>query len=128
MTASWRKLLRRYLGLGTATASLLCCAGVALAENPSPAEALGLAPVQTDVDFAQPTADEIKKCRVDAVGGGKTGWVVFDSQGATLRRFLDNNGDQKIDLWCYYKDGIEVYRDVDSNFDGKADQYRWLGV
>jgi thiol-disulfide isomerase/thioredoxin len=128
MPTSWRKWLRRYLGLGAAMASLFFCAGAGYAENPSPAEALGLAPVQTDVDFAKPTADEIKKCRVDVVGGGKTGWVVFDSQGATLRRFVDNNGDQKIDLWCYYKDGIEVYRDVDSNFDGKADQYRWLGV
>lgn len=122
MTA-WRKWIQ-----GAAAASLLGYGSVSFAEDPSPADALGLAPVQADVDFAKPSPEEVKKCRVEAVGGGKTGWVVYDPAGATLRRFVDNNGDQKIDLWCYFKDGIEVYRDVDSNFDGKADQYRWLGV
>jgi thiol-disulfide isomerase/thioredoxin len=120
---AWQKWLQ-----GSAAASFFLYGAVAMAQNPTPAEALGLAPVQSDVDFAKPTAEEAKKCKVDVVGGGKTGWVVYDSAGVTLRRFVDNNGDQKIDLWCYYKDGIEVYRDVDSNFDGKADQYRWLGV
>lgn len=126
--AAWQKWIRQ-LGLsGTAAAGLFAFCNSVSAQNPTAAEALGLAPVQTDVDFAKPTAEEIKKCRVDVVGGGKTGWIVSDPNGATLRRFVDNNGDQKIDLWCYFKDGIEVYRDVDSNFDGKADQYRWLGV
>lgn len=126
--AAWKKLLPGSWVSGVATAGILFCSSTGVAQNPTPAEALGLAPVQSSVDFAKPTADETKKCRVDQVGGGKTGWLVFDGAGATLRRFVDNNGDQKIDLWCYYKDGIEVYRDVDSNFDGKADQYRWLGT
>ena len=38
------------------------------------------------------------------------------------------NADKKIDLWCYFRQGVEVYRDVDEDFDGKADQYRWLGT
>lgn len=126
--AAWKKLLQNTLLPGAATAGALFFGSAAVAQNPTPAEALGLAPVQTSVDFAKPTPEEVKKCRVDPVGGGKTGWLVFDPAGAMLRRFVDNNGDQKIDLWCYYKDGIEVYRDVDSNFDGKADQYRWLGT
>ena len=29
-------------------------------------------------------------------------------------------------MWCYFLDGLEVYRDIDSNFNGKADQYRWF--
>ena len=45
-----------------------------------------------------------------------------------LRRFLDTNGDNKVDQWCYFKDGIEIYRDIDANFNNKADQYRWLGT
>ena len=45
-----------------------------------------------------------------------------------LRRFLDTNGDNKVDQWCYFKDGIEIYRDIDGNFNNKADQYRWLGT
>ena len=48
--------------------------------------------------------------------------------GQMLRRFLDTNGDNKVDQWCYFKDGIEIYRDIDANFNNKADQYRWLGT
>jgi thiol-disulfide isomerase/thioredoxin len=33
-----------------------------------------------------------------------------------------------VDQWCYFKDGIEIYRDIDSDFNGAADQYRWLGT
>ena len=36
--------------------------------------------------------------------------------------------DKKVDQWCYFKNGIEVYRDIDSNHNRKADQYRWLGT
>src|SRR5207245_7871750 len=32
----------------------------------------------------------------------------------------------KIDVWSYYKDGKEVYREIDSTFTGKPDQYRWF--
>ena len=49
-------------------------------------------------------------------------------RGQTLRRFLDTNGDNKVDLWAYYQDGVEIYRDLDADFDGKADQYRWLAT
>ena len=40
----------------------------------------------------------------------------------------DTNGDNLVDQWSYFRDGIEVYRDIDANFNGKADQYRWLGT
>ena len=60
--------------------------------------------------------------------GGITGWVVKTDSGQVLRRFLDTNGDNKVDQWCYYKDGIETYRDIDGDFNNKADQYRWLGT
>ena len=48
--------------------------------------------------------------------------------GSLLRRFADTNGDRDIDLWSYYKFGVEVYRDIDTDFDKKADQYRWLNT
>ena len=47
-------------------------------------------------------------------------------QGETLRRFADTNADNTVDQWCYFLDGVEVYRDIDANFNGKADQYRWF--
>jgi len=87
-------------------------------------------PVQkNDVDYDVPDAKEIEKCAVEAeTVAGITGWVVRDSGGQILRRFLDSNGDNRVDQWCYFKDGIEVYRDIDANFNNKADQYRWLGT
>lgn len=92
-------------------------------------QALGLKPVQrSSVDISIPIGDEIDECTISSPPSKKiSGWIVKDSAGRILRRFLDTNGDNDIDLWCYYKDGFEVYRDIDSNFDRKADQYRWFG-
>jgi thiol-disulfide isomerase/thioredoxin len=81
------------------------------------------------VDYDSPAAEETERCTAQAKSeGGASGWYVFDPAGQLLRRFLDTNKDNKVDQWCYYKAGVEVYRDVDSNFNGKADQYRWLGT
>ena len=33
---------------------------------------------------------------------------------------------QSFDTWSYYKDGVEVFRELDTNFNRKKDQYRWL--
>ncbi len=59
---------------------------------------------------------------------GSDGLMIYDPQGQILRRFADTNGDRNVDEWCYFKDGIEIYRDIDSDFNGVADQYRWLGT
>ena len=34
--------------------------------------------------------------------------------GVILRKFVDTNDDNVVDQWSYYKDGLEVYRDIDS--------------
>ena len=57
---------------------------------------------------------------------GHVGWIVEGPSGVILRKFVDTNDDNIVDQWSYYKDGLEVYRDIDSNFNGKADQYRWF--
>ncbi|MHC4399623.1 MAG: redoxin domain-containing protein [Planctomycetota bacterium] len=99
----------------------------AWAAPPKVEQTLQLAPVQTDVEFDRPTPAEISSCKVAARRlGDYVGWVVENPDGAILRRFIDTNGDNVVDRWSYFKDGLEVYRDVDSDFDGKADQYRWL--
>ena len=97
------------------------------AATPSAAQALKLLSVQPGVDFDQPTSQEIANCKIDArKTDGKVGWVVESPQGIILRRFVDTNGDNVVDRWSYYKDGLEVYRDIDADYNGKADQYRWF--
>ncbi len=97
------------------------------AAPPSAQEALQLAPIQSDVEFDRPPKDKVAACKVEPFTE-QGGWAVYGEGGQLLRRFIDSNKDLKLDQWCYYKNGIEVYRDLDTNFNGKADQYRWLGT
>ena len=102
---------------------------ISSAASPSVKDALSLKPVQRGIDYQQPTAAEAGNCSIKSEKEGKvSGWVVRDSTRRLLRRFLDTNDDNKVDRWCYYLEGIEVYRDIDTDFNGKADQYRWLGT
>ena len=101
----------------------------ALAATPSAEAALGLSPVQKGVDYEIVPAEEVKNCSVvDIDRKGWSGWQVIAEDGSILRTFADTNGDKKVDLWSYYKFGVEVYRDIDENHNGKADQYRWLST
>jgi thiol-disulfide isomerase/thioredoxin len=113
----------------TLVATLFVCPLAASAAKPTAKEALSLKPVQKDVDYDILEPQEIEKCTVEVeTVGGITGWVVRTGDGQILRRFLDTNGDNKVDQWCYFKDGIEAYRDIDINFNNKSDQYRWMGT
>lgn len=109
-------------------AGLLTCGSWAQAASPTAEQALGLVPVQgSEVDYDRPTADEAPKCTIKAEKlGNQSGWLVLSPSGQVLRRFSDTNGDNVVDLWCYYRGGSEVYRDIDSDFNSKADQFRWL--
>ncbi len=113
-----------YVSAGTALAEL------ATARNsPTVSQALGIKPLQKDVDCDQPAADEIEKCTMKAEkSAGKTGWVLRNSKGQMIRNFIDTDGDNRVDQWSYFKDGVEIYRDIDSNHNGKADQCRWLNT
>ena len=123
---------RPLLGLFAAACLLIGVdvAGVQ-AQTPSPAQMMALRPRVSDVACTVPTAEELPQCKVEAVRGANQrgiGWMVVDGQGKILRRFLDTNGDGKIDLWSYYKDGVEVHREIDSRTPGseRPDQFRWL--
>lgn len=112
-----------------ALSALVLLAVPAWAAAPSAEQALKLQPIQRGVDCARPTAEEAAKCTITAKKfDGKVGWVVEDANGTLLRKFVDTNGDNVVDQWSYYKDGIEVYRDIDSDFNGKVDQYRWFNT
>src|SRR5215471_3265643 len=103
--------------------------GTAIGATPTVEQALKLAPIQKDVDYDVPPVADIPKCTIKAEKiSGQTGWVVRGPNGQILREFVDTNGDNIVDRWSYYKDGVEVYRDIDENFNGKAEQHRWLNT
>jgi thiol-disulfide isomerase/thioredoxin len=114
---------------GTLTVAMAGISGGAHAADPTVDQALKLAPIQKGVSYDIPDAKDVAKCTIKAEKGDNlTGWAVFGPANEPLRRFLDTNGDGQIDLWCYYNDGLEVYRDIDSDFNLKADQYRWFNT
>lgn len=94
---------------------------------PSVTDALKLTPVQPGIEYDMPEGDEVAKCTIKAEKiGNVTAWVVRGPNNEVLRQFADSNADNVVDIWSYFRDGLEVYRDVDSNNNGKADQYRWF--
>lgn len=84
------------------------------------------------VDVETPDKAEWDQCKIEVVKIGKgTGYVVTGPQGQTLRRFVDVDGNQTVDQYRYFKDGLEVYRDIDSTGDPKKvniDQIRWFNT
>jgi thiol-disulfide isomerase/thioredoxin len=98
---------------------------------PTVAQMLAYEPKQKGVVCSMPTAEEQKLCTIEPVKNSKgatRGWLLVDARKMPLRRFYDANGDDGIDLFSYYKDGVEVYRETDSNFNKKLDQFRWLNA
>ncbi len=114
--------------VGCWTVGLFLSWGVAHASTPTASEALQLTPTQ-EVEYDRPTAEEAARCRIRAerMNGG-VGWVVENAAGTILRRFVDTNGDNIVDQWSYFKEGVEVYRDIDSNYDGEANEFRWFNT
>ncbi|MFM8415247.1 MAG: redoxin family protein [Planctomycetota bacterium] len=96
---------------------------------PTVQEALAVEPRQKGVDYDRPTPEQaaaatIKQEKLDGVSA----LVVRGGDGRILRAFADANGDRVVDRWSFFKDGLEVYREMDGDDqDAKADQSRWLG-
>ena len=107
-----------------------CVANTAsAAPPPSVKETMAFVPKQRDVEFETPKPEEYAKCKVELDRKGKvSGWVVLGVNGQILRKFLDTDGDGKLDQWRYFNHGIEVYRDIDTNDNEKVDQSRWLNL
>jgi thiol-disulfide isomerase/thioredoxin/flagellar hook-basal body complex protein FliE len=84
-------------------------------------------PKHSDVEYDIPETEDFPKCRVETEQGkGSMGYVVLGPAGQVLRRITDTNGDRKPDVLRFYRMGLEVYRDVDTNKNDKPDQSRWL--
>lgn len=112
---------------------LLGGAGAVRSAPPTVAEMLSLRPTQEGIVYTTPTAQEEGQCKVEANKWGRTGsgWLLRDPQGRPLRRFYNTRftspGDgSHIDYWCYYKDGVEVYREWASKNGARPDNFRWM--
>lgn len=92
-------------------------------------KALSFRPRQPDVEFEKVTEAQMGECSIEEVtrDEGKGFWITGPA-GQPLRWFVDTNQDNKPDRWCYYNAGVEVYRELDTDFNGTADVYRWLGT
>jgi hypothetical protein len=122
-----RMALHRIVRLAAIVAGSIVYFASLAADAATLQQALAMTPIQAHVEYTTPSKEEAAECTIRPEKEDKsTAWIVRDPQGVILRRFADSNNDNTVDQWCYYLDGLEVYRDIDSNFNGKADQYRWF--
>lgn len=114
-----------------AIASMLASAAALSAQEASVATMIGIKPKFDDVAVSTPAADELRDCKVEDVkddAGKKIGYVLLDGRKQMVRRFVMSKGAPSINVWSFYKDGVEVFRQIDSDFNNRVDQYRWLGT
>ncbi len=112
---------------GWLTGCLVCFSGAARAAEPTPAEIIGIRPTQQGIMFSTPSAQEMAACKVERINANNvSGLLLRDPKGRPLRRILDTNGDRQPDVWSYYLEGVEVYREMDTTFEGRPNQFRWL--
>ncbi len=110
--------------------ALLLMAGAtsAWAAGPSVEDLLKYRPKQEGVEVSTPAENQIANCKVEVIKGEKgSGYLLRDPDGRPVRRFFDSDGDRYIDVWSYFLNGEEVYREIDTNANRKADQFRWMG-
>src|SRR5262245_31045554 len=99
------------------------------ADPPTIKQALGVPPHTPDADYDGPGPETYDHGKIVPVQEGKaTGWLVTGPAGQPLRRFMDTDGNDVVDQFSYYKNGLEVYRDIISRPNGKKDQHRWLNT
>jgi hypothetical protein len=129
------RMLKARVGAGLFAGCLLLWGGAAQAA-PQAATMLKYHPKQDDVLYDTPSAQEVEACKVEPIKGqGKgAGWLLRDPQGRPLRRFYDTQYDgvtrTTLDVFSYYHDGVETYRETYVNTREEPDQvhYRWLNA
>lgn len=111
--------------------ALIVLGSAAYAQQPSTqlVKALSYKPRQADVNFEQVARDDMGSCTIEEkTRSGAKGFWITGKGGTPLRWFADTNGDNALDQWSYFKTGVEVYRESDTDFNGTADEYRWLST
>ncbi|HZW33883.1 MAG TPA: thiol-disulfide isomerase, partial [Isosphaeraceae bacterium] len=97
----------------------------------APSDLLRFHPKLPGVDYDTPTDPAaINACKVETVVKEQKsiGYALRDGQGKLLRRFIDTDGNHKLDQWSYYQDGFEVYRESDLDGNVSLDEARWLNA
>jgi hypothetical protein len=108
---------------------ILFSSSLPAADAPSVELALTFKPIQKDVEIEIPEKSEYSRCKVEVEQNkNSSGWIVYGPNGQVLRRFVDTNGDNVVDQWRYFNRGLEVYRDIDANFNNKVDGSRWMNL
>lgn len=109
--------------------------GAAVAQAPKAETILARQPAVAGVNISTPTAAELAGCKAEVReweagknGAKPKGVTVTDATGRKLRQFIDTGGGDKWNILSYYLDGVEAYREVDTNGNGKPDSFRWLGA
>ncbi|MEZ6142847.1 MAG: thioredoxin-like domain-containing protein [Zavarzinella sp.] len=99
------------------------------APPPAVNDILAFKPRIGGVEITIPAGAQLSACKVEAAKKGDSviGWILTDGNGNTLRKFVDASGSGQINTWSYFRDGVEAYREIDSNNNNRVDQYRWLG-
>ncbi len=93
------------------------------------AKALAFKPRQADVNYELVKPDQLADCSLEeTVRADGKGFLVTGPGAVPLRWFADTNGDNRLDRWCYYNAGVEVYRESDTDFNEVADEFRWLST
>ncbi len=117
------------LSMSVLGVSALGGAQTAHAQSDQLVKALSFKARQDDVTYDQVAPDKVAGCSIEEIAKpeGK-GFLITGDSGQTLRWFVDTNGDKRPDRWCYYSQGVETYREIDTDFDGSSDEYRWLGT
>lgn len=93
--------------------------------------ALGIKPKQAAADEIDvPAEADQATCKIESAAKSLKvpGWIVRDPAGRTLRVFLDTDKDNALDQWSFFRNGLEVYRDIDTTKNNKPDQHRWVGT
>ena len=125
----WIATRVRWVSSAGMVGTICLTSSLAVERDPLAVKGLGYTPRQSNVAYDKVAEKDVDSCTSKyETRNGFEGLVIYSPDGQPLRRFADGNGDKQVDQWCYYKDGIEVYRDIDSDFNGAADQYRWLGT
>jgi thiol-disulfide isomerase/thioredoxin len=104
-------------------------AGIAIvpayAQKPSAEKMLDYKPKQ-EVNLTLPTAADLANFQVELEKSRTgSGWVLKDASGNLVRRYFSSDG-RSVDTYSYYKDGVEIYREIVTPGSRTVDQFRWM--